>query len=131
VVNYIGLYKPCTGQWMNRVPAILAAPALIYSTHRLLVVWIIVAHFHLCSLLDRYTVLEVWAVQQPMHVCCGSWWVWCVLFINIWDSLMAPCLVYNTASRRPCIQYTAGVASMASAWFIHWPVWTVWPVCGL
>ena len=46
---------------MNDAPA-MAAPALIYSTHRVLVVWIIVAHFHLCSLLGmmpRYTVLEV------------------------------------------------------------------------
>ena len=60
-----GPYKPRTGhtgrtgQCMNHAPAILAAPALIYSTHRLLVVWIIVVHFHLCSLLDRYTALEV------------------------------------------------------------------------
>jgi len=59
-----GLYKPRTGhtgrtgRCMNHAPAILAAPALIYSTHRL-VVWIIVVHFHLCSLLDRYTALEV------------------------------------------------------------------------
>ena len=29
------------------------------STHRLLDVWIIVAHFQLCCLLGRYTVLEV------------------------------------------------------------------------
>ena len=82
---------------MNHAPAILAAPDLIYSTHRLSVVWITVAHFHFCSLLDRYTVLEVWAVRQLMRVCCGSRWGWCVLFINILDSLTAPCLVYNTA----------------------------------
>ena len=37
---FSGLYKPCTGD-----TGILAALALIYSTHRLLVVWIIVAHF--------------------------------------------------------------------------------------
>jgi len=57
-----GLYKPRTsrtGRWMNHAPDMLAAPALIYSTHRLLVVSIIVAHFNLCSLLDRYTALEV------------------------------------------------------------------------
>jgi len=77
---------------MNHASAVLAAPALIYSTHRLLVVWIIVAHFNLCSLLDRYTVLEVWAVRRPMRVCCGSRWGRCVLFINIWDSLTAPLL---------------------------------------
>jgi len=59
-----GLYKPRTGRTghtgrcMNHAPAILAAPALIYIMHQL-VVWIIVVHFHLCSLLDRYTVLEV------------------------------------------------------------------------
>jgi len=70
------VYEPCAG-------SILAGPALIYSTHRLLVVWIIVTHFHLCSLLERYTVLEVWAVRRPMHVCCGSRWGCCVLFINI------------------------------------------------
>jgi len=61
-----------TGRCMNHAPAILAAPALIYSTHRLLAVWIIVAHFHLCSLLDRYTALEVSVVRRPMRVCCGS-----------------------------------------------------------
>ena len=87
-----GLYKPRTGRCMNHPSAILAAPALIYSTHRLLVVWIIVAHFHLYSLLDRYTVLEVSAVRRPMRVCCGSRWGRCVLFINIWDSLVAPLL---------------------------------------
>ena len=59
-------YKPRTvtrtGHCMNHAPTILAAPALIYSTHRVLGVWIIVAHFHLCSLLgtmSRYIVLEV------------------------------------------------------------------------
>jgi len=54
-----GPYKPRTGQCMNHAPAILAALALIYSTHQVLVVWIIVAHFHLCSLLgtlSRYTI---------------------------------------------------------------------------
>jgi len=41
-----------------------------------------------------------------------------MLFTNILDSLMALawCIIW------PCIQYTAGVASMAGAWFIHWPV---------
>jgi len=32
-----------------------------------------------------------------MPVCCGSRWGRCLLLINIWDSLTAPCLVYNTA----------------------------------
>jgi len=82
---------------LNHAPAVLGALALIYSMHWLLVVWIIVAHFHLCSLLDHYTVLEDWAVRRPMHVCCGSQWGQCVLFINVWDSLTAPCLVYNMA----------------------------------
>jgi len=103
---------------MNHVPAILAALALIYSTHQLLVVWIIVADFHFCSLLDRYTVLEVWAVRRPVRVCCGSRWGWCMLFINFWDSLTAPCLVYNMAMYTvygPCGQYSRCV-------FIHWPV---------
>jgi len=86
------------GAWLYRSVCINhapASPAVVwtihrpywphqYSTHRLLVVWIIVAHFHLCSLLDCYTVLEVWAVRRPMHVCCGSRWGRCVLFINIW-----------------------------------------------
>jgi len=60
-----GLYKPRTGRTgrtggcVNHAPAILAALALIYSTHRLLVVRLIVVHFHLCSLLDSYTALEV------------------------------------------------------------------------
>jgi len=31
---------------MNHTPAILDAPALMYSTHRMLVVWIIVANFY-------------------------------------------------------------------------------------
>ena len=68
-------------------------PALIYSTHRLDHCY----HFHLCSLVGRYTVLEVWAVRRTVRVCCGSRWGRCVLFINILDSLTAPCLVYNTA----------------------------------
>ena len=90
---------------MNHAPVIVATPALIYSTHWVLVVWIIVAHFHLCSLpgtLSRYTVLQVWAVRRPMPVCCGSQWGWCVLFIL--HTLMAPCLVHN----MPCIVYNIG-----------------------
>ena len=48
-------------------------------------------------------------------------------FINILDCLMAPCLVYNMTM----IQYKVGVASLAAAWFIHWPVavasaWFIW-----
>jgi len=42
--------------------AILTIPVLIYSMLRVLVIWIIVAHSHLCSLLEtlsRYTMLEV------------------------------------------------------------------------
>ena len=63
-----GPYKPRTGRtghtgrtggFVNHAPAILATLALIYSTHRLLVVRLIVVHFHLCSLLDSYTALEV------------------------------------------------------------------------
>ena len=60
-----GPYKPCsgrTGHCMNHAPAILAAPALIYSTHWVFVVWIIIAHFHHCSLLGTlsgYTMLQV------------------------------------------------------------------------
>ena len=109
---------------MNHAPAILAVPALIYSTHRLLVVWIIVVHFHLYSLLCRYTALEVWAVWRPMRVCCGSRQGRCVLFTNILDSLTAPCLVYNTA------MYTVYGRCGQYGWcmLIHWPVR---PVCGL
>jgi len=126
-----GLYKPrighCTGWCMNDGPAILATPTLIYSTHQLLVVWIILAHFHLCSLLDRYIVLEFWAVRRPMHVCCGSWWGRCMLFINILDSLTAPCLVYNIhvysiGPVRPVwpMQWV-DVHTMAGVWFIWTP----------
>jgi len=66
--NLTGPYKSRTGrightgQCMNHAPAILVTPALVYSTHQVLIVWIIVAHFHLHSLLgtlSRYTVLEV------------------------------------------------------------------------
>ena len=32
-----------------------------------------------------------------MRVCCGNRWAWCMLFINIWDSLTAPCVVCNSA----------------------------------
>jgi len=49
-----GPYKPRTsrtGQCVNHALVILAAPALIYSTQQVLVMWIIVAHFHLCSVL--------------------------------------------------------------------------------
>ena len=106
-----GPYKPCTGRTghtsrcMNHAQAILVIPALIYSTHRL----DYCCHFHLCSLVGRYTVLEVWAVRRPVRVSCGSRWGRCGLFINILDSLTAPCI-------RPCIQYTGGAASMAGAY---------------
>jgi len=125
--RYVGLHKPHTGRTgrcMNHAPAILAAPALIYSTHQLLVVWIIVVHFHLCSLLDRYTALEVWTVRRPMRVCCGSrrdGACFSLTFWTVWRFLAWSII-------RPCIQYTAGAASMVGAWFIHWPVW---PVRGL
>jgi len=60
-----GLYKPRTGhsgrtgRCMNHASAILAAPALIYSTHRLLVVWIIglpvnSSHGHLVTRSTRH-----------------------------------------------------------------------------
>ena len=106
-----GPYKPRTGctdhtgrtsQCMNHTPAILAVPALIYSTHRGLVVWITVAHFHLCSLLgtlSRYTVLEVWAVLRLVHVHCGSRCGRCVLFTNILDILTTPARSVKTLHR--------------------------------
>jgi len=50
-----GPYKPRTDRCMNHAPAILAVPALIYSTHRL----DYCCRFHLCSLVGRYAVLEV------------------------------------------------------------------------
>jgi len=78
---------------MNHAPAVLAVPALKYSTHRL----DYCCHFHLCSLVGRFTVLEISAVRRPVRVCCGSRWERCVLFFNILYSLTAPCLVYNTA----------------------------------
>jgi len=64
IANYevlLGPYKPRTGQYTNHSLAILATPALIYSMHRLLVVWISVTltHFHLCSLQDRHSIIEV------------------------------------------------------------------------
>jgi len=55
------MYRPHR-QCMKHALAILAAPALIYGTHWVLVVWIIVANFYLCSLLgtlSRYSVLQV------------------------------------------------------------------------
>ena len=76
---------------------------------------------HLCSLLgtlSHYTALEVWAIRRLMHVCCGSRWGRCVLFINILDSLVAPRLVYNTAMYTVygrCGQY-------GRCMFIHWPM---------
>jgi len=95
--------------------------------HRLLFVWIIVVYFHLCILLDHYTVLEVLAVRRPMHVCCGSQCGRCVLFINILDSLMAPYLVYNTTS----VVMVAGICNSVGGgvlfdipprWRWRWPV---------
>jgi len=50
-----------------------------------------------------------------------------VLFINILDSLTAPCLVYNTdmyTVYNRCGQY-------GRCMFIHWPVQPVWPARGL
>jgi len=93
----LGPYKPRTGRCMNHAPVTLAAPALISSIHRLLVLWIIAAHFHLCSLLDRHTILEVEQFNGRCVFAVAAKWGRCVLFINIWDSLTACCLVYNTA----------------------------------
>jgi len=110
-------YKPRTGQCMNHALAILAAPTL-YSTHQVLVVWIIVAHFHLCSLLGMlscYTVLEqfdgrcVFAVAVDGDSVCFSLTFWTVWWPLAW------CIIW------PCIHYTAGAASMADAWFIRTP----------
>ena len=110
---YSGPYNPhtgCTGQFMNHAPAIQAALALIYSRHLLLVVWITVAYFHLCSLLlSRYTVLDV--TVDVFAVAADGDGGMCVLFINVLDSLTTPCLAY-----------TAGAATMAGTWFIHLPV---------
>jgi len=134
-MHFLGLHKPRTGRtghtgrtggFVNHAPAILATLALIYSTHRLLVVWPIVVHFHLCSLLDSYTALEVWTVRRPMRVCCGCRRGRCVLFTNILDSLTVPCLVYNTAMYTVygrCGQYgrcmVHTLAGAAGAWFIR------------
>jgi len=65
-----------------------------------------------------YTILEVSAVRRLMHVYCGSRWGRCVLFINIWDSLTASCVVYNTA------MYTlyGRCSQCGRCMFIHWPV---------
>jgi len=74
-----------------------------------------------------YMCPKVWVVRRPMRVCCGNRWGWCVLFTNIWDSLTAPCLVYNAAMYTVygrCSQYGRCI-------FIHWPVRPVWPVRGL
>ena len=61
-----------------------------------------------------------------MRVCCGRRWGRCVLFVNILDSLMAPCLVYNIAMYTVygrCGQYgrcmVHTLAGVASAWFIR------------
>jgi len=123
-----GPYKPRTGQCNAPTILAVAAPSLIYSTHRVLVVWIVIAHLHLFSspgTLSHYTILEVSAVQRPTRVCCGRW---CVLFINILDSLTAPCLVHNTtmytvygrcSEYGPCMVHT--LAGAACVWFI----WTL------
>jgi len=117
-----GPYKPHTvrnGPCMKHAPAILAAPALKYSMHRMLLAWITVVFFHFCILLrpqSRYTILEVLTVPQPLH------------FINILHSLMVPswCII------RPCIMYTVygrcgqyglcmvhTLVGVAGAWFIR------------
>jgi len=60
-INRAPATPDCTVQCMNYAPAILTAPALIFSMHRVLVIWIIVAHFHICTplgTLSRYAVLE-------------------------------------------------------------------------
>jgi len=119
-------YKPRTGRTSRCMNHALAALAVIYSTHRVLVVYISVAHFHLYGLLgtpSRCTMLEVWAVRWPMRVFAvaadgdGALKVW---------SLTAPCLVYNAAMYTVyvrCGQYgrcmVHTVAGVASAWFIR------------
>jgi len=41
--------------------------------HQLLVVWIIVAHFQLCILLDHYTVLELRSISSSTAGACLLW----------------------------------------------------------
>ena len=99
--------------------------------HRVLFVWIIVAHFHLCSLLgtlSHYTVLEVSAVRRPMRVCCVSRWG-LHAFHDILDSLTATCLVYNMVMysvHGRCCQYgrctVHTLAGLAGAWIILTPM---------
>jgi len=73
-----------------------------------------------------------------MRIRCGSRWGRSMLFINILDSLTAPCLVYNMAMYTVydwCSQYgwcmvhtldgATDVASAAGAWFIRTPCLTV------
>ena len=108
----------------HKTPAILATPALIYSTHWVLVAWIIVAHFHLCSLLEtlsRYTMLQIWAVGRSMRLLWQEMGTvrafhW---HFGVWR-LLAWCTI------RPCTQYMAGAASMARAWFIHCTLASAW-----
>ena len=80
---------------------------IICSTHPLLVVWIIVAHFHLCSLLDRYSILEVWAVDSRCVFAVaadGDGACFSLTFGTVWRSV-AWCII------RPCIQCMAGACS--------------------
>jgi len=84
---------------------------------------------HLCSLLERCSlyrirssssaIANVFALAANGDGACFWLTFWTVGWPHAW------CII------RPCIQYTAGAASMAGAWFIHWPVQPMWPVRGL
>jgi len=120
-----GPYKPRTGRCTNHAPAILAALALIYSMHRLLVVWISVAHFHFCSLLhwgNGMTNYRNGPTAELYSTTTDLFWTGLPilgrLFINISDSLTTPCLVYKMAMYTiygRCGQYGRRM-------FIHCPV---------
>jgi len=109
-----------TGQCMNHAPAIVAARALIYSTHWVLyglllpiVIFVVYCERYLvipCYKFEPFDGRCVFAVAAYGVGACFSLTFW-----TVWRPL-AWCII------RPCIQYTAGVASMAGAWFIHWLV---------
>jgi len=113
---YRPLYEPCTSHTGRTGLNIQHAPAVS--------VMIIVVHFHLCSLVGRYTVLEVWTVRRPMRVCCGSRWGRCALFINILDSLVASCYghVHSIRPVRPVWPvHVHTLPGAVGAWFTRTP----------
>ena len=120
-----GHYEPCTGHTGHTGLNIQHTPGVSCMDYCCPSSWLLstgnpVLLYRVRSLSS--STADAYLLWQPMGT---------VLFTNILDSLMAPCLVYNTAMytvygqcghyNRCMVHTLASVADAAGAWFIRIP----------